>query len=326
MANFGELYEYNTANGIVIPQTSDVKSNVEQAFRDIFGADFSTDATTTNGRLIEAITLLFVDVCGVNAQNANCLNITQAVGSFLDGLGAMFGIARIDGESDNAYRRRILLSISRGSGFAQSIMNAIGSVSGVNGVVVLDNGNEDPDALPKNSLGAALPNSISVAPHSVFICVRGGADAAVAQAIQSSKSAGCGYTMSPEYGTATSVTLTDSSTGSSFTAKFYRPTQRYVAIDITVNGTAYTGNDISSDTQSAVNSLLADNQMNTVVTKSDIISAVASLRSGIVAQSVTITISDTDSTLATGTEVDELVVMPYQYISPDDTTISVTVE
>lgn len=326
MANFGNLYDYSTASGIVIPQTSDIKSSVEQAFKDIFGGDFSTDATTINGRLIEAITLLFVDVCGVNAQNANGANITQAVGSFLDSVGAMFGISRLVGESDNAYRKRILLSTSRSSGFAQSIMNAVGSVDGVTGVVVLDNGNEDPDLLPKSNLGASLSNSISVAAHSVFICVRGGTDEAVAQAIQSSKSAGCGYTTSEDYGTAITVTLTDSDTGTSFTARFYRPTQRYVAIDITVNGTAYTGDDIEADTQVAIQSLIDDNQMNSVITKADMISAVASVGKNIVAQDITIKVSDTDSTLATGSEVEELVVMPYKFISSEDTTIDVTVE
>ena len=330
MANFGDLYSFNTANGIVIPQTSDVKSDVEQAFKDIFGGDFSTDPNTINGRLIEAVTMFFVDVCGVGAQNANGMNIAQAVGLFLDSLGAMFGINREQKETDNAYRRRILASQSRGSGFAQSLMQAIGNVghgnNRVSGVVVLDNGNEDPDVLPKDKFGQPLPNSISVAPHSVFISVMGGEDEEIADAIRATKSAGCGYSTSPEFGTATVETIVDSDTGTSFTAKFYRPTQRYVSMSVLVNGAAYTGDDISLDTQNAIKTLMGDNRMNATISKADIISAVAALGKNIVAKSVSIFVSDSDPTLATSTEVDSLVVMPYKYISPDDTTINVTVE
>lgn len=319
MANFGNLYEFNTASGIAIPQTSSIKANVELAFKNIFGANFSTIASTTNGRLIEAITMLFVDVCGVNAQNANGLNVTQAVGSFLDGLGSMFGIERLDGESDTSYRTRIVQSASRGSGFAQSVRQAIGNVPGVTAVVVLDNGNEDPDSLPKSNLGAPLKEAISVDAHSVFICVQGGTDEAIAMAIKSTLCAGCGYTVSTEYGTITTVTLTDIATNTSFTAKFYRPTQRYVKIEVTVNGAAYTGSDIVSDTKDSIVELLNDNAMNATIEKSEIISAVASLGKNIVCTQQTLKVSDTDSTLETGTVVDEIIVHPYKFISTGST-------
>lgn len=326
MANFGDLYTYNTSSGVVIPQTSDIKAKVEAAFKDIFGNDFSVDPTTINGRLIEAITLLFVDVCGVNAQNVNGAAITQATGSFLDGIGSMFGIVRLTGETDNAYRKRILLSQSRGSGFAQSIMNAIGNVDGVTGVVVLDNGNEDPDVLPKSNTGATLSNSITVDPHSVFICVRGGLDNAVALAIKSTKSAGCGYTERDQYGQITTVTLQNSETNTSFDAKFYRPKLRYARINVTVNDAAYTGDDILADTVASIRLLIDSNQMNSVITKSDIISAVASAGKNILAQEVTMRISDSDPTLESGSTVDELVAMPYMFISSEYTEINVTVE
>ena len=307
MANFGNLYDYSSSNGVVIPQTSDVKSNVEQAFKDIFGADFSTDETTTNGRLIEAITLLFVDVCGVTAQNINQMNIAQAVGNFLDALGAMFGIARLSGETDAAYRKRIVLSASRGSGFARSMMNAIGKVSGVTGVVVLDNGNEDPDA-----------------GHSVFICVRGGNDNDIAAAIRDSKSAGCGYTTDIPGGTLVVQSVVDSETGTSFTAKFFRPSERYVGISASVVNGAYSGEDILSDAEARIRALLGGKPMNTVVTKSEVVAAVASGGSGIIAEDIVFRVSDTDPTLATGEETDRIVVMPYMFISPDGAVINLS--
>jgi hypothetical protein len=154
----------------------------------------------------------------------------------------------------------------------------------------------------------------------------GGEDAEIAGAIRATKSAGCGYSTSPEFGMATIETIVDGDTGTSFTAKFYRPTQRYVSMSVLVNGAAYTGDNISLDTQNAIKTLMGDNRMNATISKADIISAVAALGRNIVVKSVSIFVSDSDPTLATGTEVDNLVVMPYKYISPDDTTINVTVE
>ena len=246
--DFGNLYEYNTSSGVVIPQTSDIKSKVQQAFVRIFGDQFSLDPSTANGRLIDAITTLFIDVCGVNAQNANGFNIIQAGGSMLDELGAIFGIPR-NGESDVLYRSRIIKSASRGMGFADSIMNAISRVNGVQKVVVLDNGSAHPDALPKNNFGIPRPESIAVASHSVFICVKGGDDTKITEAIRSTISAGCGYTTDSEYGTVTSKTIVDTDTNTSFTAKFYRPTNRYLKVEVDVNGPNgpnVTGRDIFS--------------------------------------------------------------------------------
>ena len=321
MANFGNLYDYNTSKGIVIPQTSDVKSKVEQAFRDIFGENFSVAPETTNGRLIEAITLMFVDVCGVGAQIANGMNIAQAIGSFLDGLGALWGISRLEGESDTSYRRRIIESSSRGSGFAQSVENAIGSVSDVEAVVVLDNGLEDPNALPKDASGNATDHSIAVAGHTIFVCVLGGSSADIASAIMRTKSMGCSMDASQEFGTVVSQSVAVGS--STLTATFHRPVQRYAWIDITVNPIAYTGYDISSDTQSAVRSLLAANRMNATITKDQMVAAIAAQGSGIVAMDIEIAVGASDSE-ASSSEANSLMIMPYMFVDPDTTTIRVT--
>ena len=321
MANFGNLYDYNTSSGIVIPQTSTVKSAVEQAFKDIFGADFSTVPETTNGRLIEALTLLFVDVCGVNAQNANGFSLTSALGSFLDGLGATWGVERLQGETDAEYRKRIILSASRGSGFAQSVANEIGKVVGVQGVVVLDNGLEDPDVLPKDAQGNTTGHSIAVPAHTIYVCVRGGSNDGIAEAIMRTKSMGCSMDASQEFGTVVNQSVTIGS--STLTATFHRPIQRYAWIDITVNPIAYTGYNISSDTQSAVRSLLAANRMNATITKDQMVAAIVAQGSGIVATDITISVSASDSE-SSASEVDSLVIMPYMFVDPDTTTIRVT--
>lgn len=321
MANFGNLYDYISSRGIAIPQTSDIKAKVEQTFKEIFGADFSVAPETTNGRLIEAATVMFVDVCGVGAQIANAMNIQQAVGSFIDGLGALWNVPRFAGEGDTAYRKRIIESASRGSGFAQSVENAVGSVGGVEGVVVLDNGLEDPNALPKTPSGEAATHSIAVAGHSIFVCVLGGDSEDVAEAVLRNKSMGCSMDASAEYGTLVTQTVTIG--GSSLTAYFHRPVQRYVWLDITVNPIAYTGDDIVSDTQAAVRALLNDNKMNATITEAQIVAAIAALGSGIVATSVTIRVNSQNSE-STSTEAESLIVKPYMFIDPENTVIRVS--
>lgn len=319
MASFGNLYNYNSSSGVVIPQTSEIKANIEQAFKEIFGSSFSTIPTTINGRLIEALTDMFVDTCGVNAQNMNGLNLTQAVGTFLDGLGGMFGVARHANESDVSYRSRIVASASRGSGFATSIRQAISEVPGVVGVVVLDNGLGDTAALPIDAFGNPMEQAISVYPHSIFVCVRGGNSNDIARAILSTRSAGCGYTTSEEYGTPEHVILSLGIPQTTFGAYIYRPTRKHVKIEVTVNGRAYTGDDIVRDTKSAIARLVDDRSMNDVVTKIDIVSYVAAMGSNIVCTEQTITVSDTSATFDDGEIVEKIIVFPYKYISSGDT-------
>ena len=344
--SFGSLYDYQLKNGIVLPQVTTVKAKVEDAFHEIFGADFSVAEETPQGRLVEAIALLFADVLRVNAQNANSFNINQAVGAYLDNLGEVYNVPRNADEGDTAYRKRILLSASRGSGYAASIRNAIGNVIvddatgatiGANNVVVLDNGLEDPSALPKAEDGSALPHSVPVAPHSVLISVlSGGAegeDAKIAAAIRSTKSAGCGYTASADAGTLTTVYLTkdgeesESSSDATFTAKFFRPAKRSVKMAVTVIDAAYTGADVKSDTAAAIKEVLDSRHMNDTITKAEISAAVASVGKGIVCTAVEMKVADvatpTDETA--WTEVSQLEIPAFRYVAVSLDDISVTV-
>lgn len=345
--SFGSLYDYQLKNGIVLPQVSSVKTKVEDAFRELFGGDFSVEPETPQGRLIEAVALLFADVLRVNAQNANSFNVNQAVGAYLDNLGAVYGVSRQTDEGDTAYRKRILASASRGSGYAESIRNAIGSVVvdtstgdtiGANNVVVLDNGLEDPSILPKSEDGSIYAHSIPVAPHSVLISVLSdggdGENAKIAAAIRSTKSAGCGYTASADAGTPVTVYLTESgeetdsaSAAGSFTARFFRPSKRSVKMAVTVIDSAYTGADVKADTAEAIKEILDSRHMNDTITKAEIVAAVASAGKGIVCTAVDVKIADADSptSSAAWTAVDSLVISACRYVDVSLDDIEVTV-
>lgn len=308
MANFGALYNYITNSGVVVPQTSDIKANVETAFKQIFGSDFRTDTETAGGRLVEAITFLFLDILSVNAQNANALNPNQATGNSLDAIGNLFGVSRLAGMSDAKFRELIISSQSRGSGYAQSIRNALSNVDGVTSICVLENGYGDPKSLPNNIYG------IAVAPHSVFVAVAGGEDSEIADAIYASKSAGCGYTTSTNFGEAVKkiITIQD---GTNNTVTFYRPELR--DFDVYVNVIGY----LSQDEKTAVNNAIVDffsEHNNTCIIRSaDIITAVARGVSGVAC---------TDAYMVSrgeSTRRDEMTILPYQYCNITTTNIHI---
>lgn len=88
-------YEYNTTTGIVVPDTSQIKADVENEFRSALGQDLDTSASTPQGRLIEAETVARKRVIENMALLANMMNKDQAFGIWLDSLGSTFGVERI---------------------------------------------------------------------------------------------------------------------------------------------------------------------------------------------------------------------------------------
>lgn len=313
--DFGDLYNYSTKNGVVIPNTDGIRDVVVQAVKDAFeDQTLSTDPETPQGRIIEAITLLFVDVLRVCAINANGFNPQQAVGTYLDNIGALFGVSRLVGESDFNYRNRIIESNSTGSGFALSVRKAISQVDGVTSVCVLDNGNADPAVLPNQD------NGIAVSPHSVFVCVGGGDDMEIAKAIYATLSAGCGMETSAEYGTVTQKTVVDEATNTQKTISFYRPLQKQVSFKVVVRDDVYTGTDIVADTKDAIANYVNEHATNYTITDGDIVSAIAAYGTGIVCTSIKM-FSGVD-------ELPKLAIRPNEAVSVDSssaTQIEVTV-
>lgn len=282
--NFGNLYDYSTTKGIVLPQTSDVKENIEKCFKSIFGDNFDTTPETIGGRLIEALTLLFVDVLGVNAQNATFLNPNYASGIYLDRIGEIWGVERGDA-SDSQYREMILAAQGSGVGFEKAITRAVSKVSGVTSVVVYNNGNPDPAVMPNET------NGIAVDAHSVYICVGGGSDSDVANAIKDSISAGCGYTNAKnasdtdteEYGTPVDVKWSDEETGSSCNVHFYRPIDKEIKVETTVVNVSHTKATLADDVKTLIDGYIFGNSTygftshnaNCVLTVAELAAAVA---------------------------------------------------
>lgn len=323
--SFANLYDFVTDKGIVIPDTSSVQDQVETAFRQRWGNDLNLAPETLAGRLVEGITMLIVNVIGVNAMNANSLNITTAVGTWLDGIGGLFGLTRFTDETDEAYKKRILSSNSRGEGFAASISNAISGVNGVTHVCVLDNGNADP----------AVIDGMSVDAHSVFIAVAGGEgvdgeegnEKEIANAIYTTKSLGCAYHSASENSAGTAVDVPIEKGGETITTvRFYRPVEIQFRLNAVIIDDVYTGSDIVSSVKSAMIEFLDKHTINTIVTKGEIMAAIAQNSGGAVCRNLTIERGIVSGGETTWGDADTITLLPYQYadISSDDITIEIT--
>lgn len=82
-------------NGVIIPDTADIQSTVQEEYKEALGQDLSLEESTPQGRLIDIETMARVSVINFNAQIANALiNIAMSSGTALDAWGANFGIPR----------------------------------------------------------------------------------------------------------------------------------------------------------------------------------------------------------------------------------------
>lgn len=256
---FGDLYKYSGADGkmTVIPDLPTVRQKVAEGFQRIFTSDFVTDPETPNGVLIDAISILFFDVLGVTSQNANGMNINLSAGQLLDALGGIFGVQRLEGESDNSYRRRILDSQARGTGTAQSVRQALSNNVHVVNFSVLENIQHYPVALPKDS-----ETAIAVDPHSIAVCVKmddlENIDSAL-QNVLETKSIGCGCSEMPDIEEGHEHTLEG--------VTIYDAVDRnnvFVSC-IARRRSEYSGSDFEKEIKDAIMSYISDHSMCSVV-------------------------------------------------------------
>ena len=94
--DYTDLYNFQTRNGIIVPETSEVLLGIQTKFEEIFGKELDLSAETPVGRLIEAFAVMVQSSVGVTAQAANQFNIKESTGIYLDALGQIFNLKRIE--------------------------------------------------------------------------------------------------------------------------------------------------------------------------------------------------------------------------------------
>lgn len=109
-------YDYINAAGVIIPDTSTIKAEVEAEYKSIYGADFVIDSSSEQAREIDAEVTSRISVLRNNAKLANQINPNIAEGVFLDADYALMG-----GERDSKQQSTVMLTLS---GVAATIIPA----------------------------------------------------------------------------------------------------------------------------------------------------------------------------------------------------------
>lgn len=118
-------YEYNTTTGVVVPDTSEIKQQVQEEYQNALGQDLDLSDSTPQGRLIEAETIARKRVIENMALLANMFNPQQAYGIFLDSIASLFGIERV-----GASRTRVICTLS---GTANTVIPQYAQAQDTNG-------------------------------------------------------------------------------------------------------------------------------------------------------------------------------------------------
>lgn len=174
------------AAGVVVP----AGTLVQDSGGYYYAADgaITLDATGTGTGTFSCTTLGAIECA------ANSLGIYQSVTGLTAATNPAAGVTGTDEEGRAAFEARRAASVAGNSvGALNAIAGAVSAVDGVTAVYVVDN----------STAAAVTTGGISLAAHSLYVCVNGGTDEAVALAMLRKKPPGCGYT-----GT-TTVTVAD---------------------------------------------------------------------------------------------------------------------
>src|SRR5882757_4047098 len=87
-------YDYITLTGTIVPDVSQISSDVQQEYLDAFGQDLITTPDTPQGVLITGEVLARISVARNNATLANQINPNLAGGVYFDAIWALTGGAR----------------------------------------------------------------------------------------------------------------------------------------------------------------------------------------------------------------------------------------
>lgn len=315
-------YIFNNTTGVISADTSDVKNEVQNEFKEALGQDLDVTDSTPQGRLIEAETVARKRTMENMAMLANMFNPQQAFGLFLDTIAYLFGVERVgatstrviatcsgtagtvipagsqaqDTEGNIYYSETQLTITSAGtvqgyfvcsvkgaiecaSGTLNTIITAITGWDSINntevGIVGLEG--ESDLSLRKNlptkqyqghSLNASIKSRVlsvenvlscnvvdnptgnsstsivvgkTLPAHSVWVCVDGGTDENIAEAILKSKSVGCAYA-------GTDVTKSVEDTGQSYSVSFDRVVEIPIYVKVTVDVSNLRGSTVDNET------------------------------------------------------------------------------
>ncbi|MFT9216733.1 MAG: baseplate J/gp47 family protein, partial [Acetobacter malorum] len=224
------------AAGTVIPQGALIK--------DQSGNSYMADNTLTLDATGTAQGTFTCTSAGEVVCPAGSVTISQSVAGWSAVSNPTAGVTGRAVESRTAFEARRKTSVAVNAiGPLDAISAAVQAVAGVTDAYVTDN----------STAQNVTVNGVSLAPHSLYVCVNGGADAEIALAILRKKPPGCAYNGN------TTITVTDPSstyaTPPSYTVSFQRPTPTPVYVMVRLASSAAVPSTVTTDIQAAVQSV-----------------------------------------------------------------------
>nr|WP_086659373.1 baseplate J/gp47 family protein [Acetobacter indonesiensis] len=178
--------------GTVIPKGTLVQ--------DAAGNSYAADSALTLDATGTATGTFSCTQKGEIACPAQSVSISQSLAGWATATNPVAGVTGRPVESRTAFEDRRKTSVAGNAiGSLDAISAAVQAVSGVSDVFVTDN----------STASAVTQGGVTIAAYSLYVCVSGGEDQAIAQAILRKKPPGCSYTGG------TTVTVTD--TNSAYT-------------------------------------------------------------------------------------------------------------
>lgn len=145
-------------NGVTIKSYREIHEELADKMHGIFGSDLDLSPSSPDGQLLDLFIYAFSEAAeAIQGAVAN-LDISSATGSFLDNLGALMGLERLQGEDDETYRGRLLSATRTGlatyGGMLTYLQGQFGS--GVT-LSVNDEPTTNSEGLPGHSVSVYIP-------------------------------------------------------------------------------------------------------------------------------------------------------------------------
>ena len=158
-------------------------------------------------------------------------------------------------ESDASFKQKFYnAGLFSGSSLIEDYENAIMGIENVISCYVRDNGSSDPETY----------DTVTIAPHSIYVCVDGGDNTEIATALFKRKSGGSNWTAVS--GQSVTVNVIDPTYGDPYSVTFNRPASVNIYVAVTLNA----GTSTVEDLQTAVKTAITD-YINTLKIGNDVI-------------------------------------------------------
>lgn len=144
-------------------------------------------------------------------------------------------------ESDESFKQKFYDNgLFSGMSLIEDYDNAVKQVPNVISCYVRDNGSSSSEAY----------DTVTIAAHSVYACVDGGDNTAIANALFNRKSGGCAWTgLTGQYVT---VNITDETYGDTYSVTFNRPNNVSIYVDVEASAGTSTVEDLETAIQTAI--------------------------------------------------------------------------